>query len=126
MAVKLDNLTMRVMHYDEEGDAVFYLYTEGFDIGTHEILYAMHLSTAEVAGVSGISSGSSGSSGSGTYTPSYSKLDCLTCHGSDKCLHLRRKWKAKLGNKRTPGKCFVRCFAAVCPVVLLCKGIAND
>lgn len=84
-AVKLDNLTVRVLHYDEEGDAVLYLYAEGFDIGTREILCAVDLSAAEQAG-SSWSSGSSGStSSSGTYTPSYAKLDCLTCRGDGDC-----------------------------------------
>lgn len=84
-AVKLDNLTLRVMHYDEDGAAVFYLYAEGFDIGTREILCAVDLSAAAGASTSDGASGSSTPSSSGTYTPSYAKPDCLTCHGSGNC-----------------------------------------
>lgn len=82
-AVKLSNLTLRVMHYDEEGDAVLYLCAEAPAFGTREVLCAVDLSAPDEA-VYSSSSGSS-SSGSGTYTPDYAKLDCLTCRGDGDC-----------------------------------------
>lgn len=83
-AVKLSSLTLRVLYYDTEGDAVLYLCAESPAFGTREVLCAVDLNATEETSYSSGSS-SSGSSSSGTYTPDYAKLDCLTCHGDGDC-----------------------------------------
>lgn len=79
-----ESLILRVLYYDTDSDAVFYLYAEPFSGDAIEMLFAADLKS--VVSESG-SSGSSSSSGVVSSDSNWDKsvLDCLTCHGSGNC-----------------------------------------
>lgn len=83
--VCFNTLVLRVLHYDSEGDAVFYIYAEPFSGDAVEMLCATNLPSI-IKGNSS-SGGSSGSSGVSSSSSNWDKsvLDCLTCRGSGNC-----------------------------------------